>query len=141
MHAVIGRVRGLDRKEGAGPHMQRHPLQCDAAGLQGGNQLRREMQTRGRRRDRAFRKREHGLIVVAVTLIGLPPRCDIGRQRHAAALLERLVEHRAVEREGERHFAALALLLDFGIELAEQAHPAFGAEADDVAWRRAACRA
>ena len=38
-----------------------------------------------------------------------------------------------MEREGERHLAALAFFLDRGIELAEQAHLAFGAEPDDVA--------
>src|SRR5260370_19837684 len=50
------------------------------------------------------------------------------------------MEYRAMEREGERHFAALAFFLDGGIELAEQAHFAFRAEADDVSRRQPLAR-
>ena len=38
-----------------------------------------------------------------------------------------------MEGEGERHLAALAFGLDGGVELVEEAHPAFAAEAHDVA--------
>ena len=51
--------------------MQGHLVQRDAARLQGGDQRIGEMQPRGRRRDRAFLLREHGLVVVAVALVGL----------------------------------------------------------------------
>ena len=59
------------------------------------------MQARRRRRDRAFVAREHGLVVAAVALVDRAAAGDIGRQRHVAALGQRLVEHRAVERERE----------------------------------------
>ena len=134
MHAVVGGVRRLDRQKGAGPHMQGHPVQRDAARLQGRDQLRREMQARGRRRDRAFLAREHGLIVVAVVLVGLAAAT---RYRAATAWSPRSSiawsSTGAVEREGERHLAALAFFLDRGVELAEEADLAFAAEADDVA--------
>ena len=99
-----------------------------------------EMQPRGRRRDRSFVVREHGLIVGVVLRVGRTPRGDVGRQRHVAALLDRLVEHRAVEREGERDLAAVALLLDGGVELAEEADLALLAEPHDVAGREPLCR-
>ena len=67
----------------------------------------REMQPRGRRGDRAFFARKHCLIVAAVALVDVASARDIGRQRHVAALGERLVEHCAMEREGKRHLAAL----------------------------------
>ncbi len=63
-------------------------------------------------------------------------RGDIGRQRHVAALGDRLVEHRAVKRERQRHLAAVALVLDRGVELAEQADLALVAEAQHVAARK-----
>jgi hypothetical protein len=47
-----------------------------------------EVQSRGRRRHRAFELREHGLIVAPVALIGCAPRGDVGRQRHGAALVD-----------------------------------------------------
>ena len=71
--------------------------------------------------------REHGLVVGAVALVDGAAAGDIGRQRHVAALGQRLVEHRAVKREGKRHLAALAsLAFDRGVELVEEADPAFG---------------
>ena len=97
------------------------------------------MQSRGRRRDRALVAREHGLIIAAVVLVDFAAACDIGRQRHVAALGQRLVEHRAVKVKAKRHFAArlaLALLLDRGVELIEETDAAFAAEAHDVADRK-----
>ena len=52
---------------------------------------------------------------------------------HVAPLGDRLVQHRPVEGERQRHLAALALVLHRGVELAEEADLAFLAEADDVA--------
>src|SRR5207302_437262 len=57
-----------------------------------------------------------------------------------AALLDRLIEHGTMEREGERHLTPLAFFLDRGVELAEEAHPAFGAEPNDVADSQALAR-
>ena len=50
------------------------------------------------------------------------------------------VEHGAVKGEGERDLAALAFGLDRGVELIEKAHPAFAAEAHDVADRKPLAR-
>ncbi len=94
------------------------------------------MQPRGRRCHRSIRVRKHGLVVSTVAFIRRAPGRDIWRQRHVAALFNRLVEHRPVEREGERHLAALALRLHGGIELPEEAHPALVAEPHDVAYRK-----
>ena len=95
-----------------------------------------EVQARGRRRDRPFGLREHGLVIRAILIVGRAPGCDVGRQRHCAALVDRLIEHRSMEREGERHLPALAFVLDGGIELAQEADPAFLAEAHDIAGRQ-----
>ena len=91
------------------------------------------MQAGGRRRDGAFFTGEHGLVVGAVALVDGAAAADIGRQRHVAALGQRVVERCAVKRKREGHLAALAFLLDRGVELFEEAHPAFGAEAHHVA--------
>src|SRR5579859_1022951 len=77
--------------------------------------------------------RKQGLIVGSVALVRRPARCDIGRQRHVAPLLDRLVEHWTMEREGQRDLAPLPFVLDGGIELAEKAHAALVAETDHVA--------
>ena len=100
--------------------------------LEAATRARGEMQAGGRRRHRALLAREHRLVVGAVRLVGAAAAGDIGRQRHVAALGQRLIEHRAMEREGKRHLAALPLGLDRGVELVEEAHPAFAAEAHDV---------
>src|SRR5262249_46005265 len=60
---------------------------------------------------------------------------DIGRKRHVAALLDRLVEYGAMERERQRRLPALALLLDGRVELTEEAHLALLAETQHVARR------
>ena len=135
MHPVIGRVVGLHRQERAGADMQRHGVHADAARLQPRHQIVGEMQSGGRRRDRAFVVREQRLVVGAVLVVGGAARRDVGRQRHVAALRDRLVEHRPVEREGQRHLAALAFGFHGRVELAEEAHLALVAEAHDVARR------
>src|ERR1700756_1165449 len=48
------------------PDMQRQALQPDAMSVQGGFKRGREMQPRGRRRDCALLRREHGLVVAQV---------------------------------------------------------------------------
>ena len=111
-------------------------MQRDAARAQRLHQAFGEMQARGRRGDGAFLVREHGLVVGAVALVDRAAAADIGRQRHVAAFGQRVVECRAVKREGKGHLAALDALafgLDRGVELFEEAHPAFGSEAHHVA--------
>jgi hypothetical protein len=115
--------------------MQRNPLQADAAATQGVFQRGREMQSGRGRRDRAFARREHGLVVAHVALVGGALRGDIGRQRRTAEIGDRLVERRAMKGERQRHLAFAALVLDFGVEMTEQADPAFIAEPDPVAGR------
>ena len=77
-------VVGLDRQESAGPDMQRHEVPLDAARVERGEQLRREMQAGGRRGDRAFLPRVDRLVVGAVARVVGPLRGDVGRQRHVA---------------------------------------------------------
>src|SRR5215469_14679029 len=98
------------------------------------------MQRGGRRRDRAFLARKHGLIVDPVLLVGRATSGDIGRKRHVAALLDRLVEYGAMERERERRLPARALLLDDLVELTEDAHFALLPETQHVARRDLFCR-
>ncbi len=133
---MLGGIRRLDRKERAGAHMQGHLVERDPALREAGDEGVGEMQSRRRRGDRAFRLCEQGLIVDAVALIRRAARGDIGRQRHVATLLDRLVEHRTMEGESERHLAALALVLDRGVKLAEEADLAFLPEAHHVARRQ-----
>src|SRR6516225_3408432 len=92
------------------------------------------MQSRGRCRDRSLRLREDGLIVGSIALVG--GATDVGRQRHGAALVDRLVEDGPVKGEGERDLAALTLGLDGGIELAEETDFALVPEAYHVARRQ-----
>jgi hypothetical protein len=96
--------------------MERDPMQCDAAGAQRLRDRLRKVQACGRRRDGALRAREHGLIVGAVMLVGRTATGDVGRQRHVATLGQRLVEHGAVKREGERDFTTLPFGFDRGVE-------------------------
>src|SRR6516162_6473183 len=89
---------------------------------------------------RAFGTREHGLVIAAVLLIDRTAASDIGRQRHVAALFERLIENGIGESEGERDLAGLALFFHCGVELFEETHAALGAKAHDVAAREPLCR-
>ena len=91
------------------------------------------MQTRGRRRHRAFLRRIDCLIVLPVALVGRPARRDVRRQRRVADGAERLVEIRAVKAEGEPNAAVRLLLVDRRLERAEQADAPFMPEADAVA--------
>ena len=80
MHLVAVGVVGLHRQEGAGADMQRHLVRPTPRAVEPRQQLRREMQARGRRRDRALRLRKDGLVVGLVLLVG--PR---GARRYRAA--------------------------------------------------------
>src|SRR5262245_21061241 len=91
------------------------------------------MQSRGRCRDRSLRLCEHGLVVGSVALVG--GASNVGRQRHDAALIDRLVEDWPVKGEGERDLAAFGFGLDGGVELAEETDLALVPEAHHVAWR------
>ena len=136
-HACGGRrCRRLDRQEGAGADMQRHACawRCRVRASRRTSSA-VKCSAGGRRRDRALARGEHGLVVGAVALVGRAARGDVGRQRHVAAFGDRLSSTGAVEREGQRHLAALALVLDGRVELAEEADAALVAEADDVARR------
>ena len=133
VHLVIARVVRLDRQEGAGADVQGHAMEARPRRLDALEQRRREMQTGGRRGHGAVFAREHGLIVGAVGGANGAARGDVGRQRRRAEPLDRLVERRAVEGEGERDLARLALLLDLRVERAEQARRAFAAS------RRSGC--
>ena len=106
MHDMVVRVLGLDRQEGAGADMEGQGLVADAGRGERGHQRGREMQRRGRRRDRAFLAREHRLIVVAVARVGRALAGDIGRQRHPAGALEQQLD-RLVAGEGEQEGAVL----------------------------------
>src|SRR5262249_60308180 len=75
------------------------------------------MQSRGRCRDRSLCLCEHGLVVGSVALVG--HASNVGRQRHGAALIDRLVEDGPVKGEDERDLAALGFVLAGGVELAE----------------------
>src|SRR5215470_10854513 len=89
---------------------------------------------------RAFGAREHGLVIATVLLIDRTTAGDIGRQRHIAALFERLIENGIGESESERDLAGLALFFHRGVELFEETHAALGAKAHDIAARKPLCR-
>src|SRR5438270_13761233 len=90
------------------------------------------MQSRGGSCDCALIGREHGLVVGRVALIGRAFRGDVRRQRWSAEIGNRLIERGAVERKRQRDLALVALGLDLGVEMAEQAYLALVAEADSV---------
>src|SRR5258705_4103138 len=135
MHPVLGGLLHLDRQEGPCPDMQGQPVQFDAAAAQRRFQVRREMQSRGRRGDGAIIHREHGLVVGGIAIVRRALRRNVGRQRRRAEIGNGLIERRPVKRERQRNLALLALGLDLGVEMAEQADLAFIAEANDIARR------
>ena len=53
---------------------------------------------------------EQGLVVGLVLLVGRAARGDIGRQRHVAALGNRLVEHRTMEGKREGYLPSLIFM-------------------------------
>ena len=92
-----------------------------------------EMQASGRRRHRTFLARKNGLVVDAVLFVRRPPRGDVGRKRHGAQMIDRLIEACIAEIEGERHLAFGAALFDRRGKSPEQAHALPLAEHDAVA--------
>ena len=142
VHAVLVGVLGLHGQESAGADMEGDEDAPDAALVEAAKKLVGEMQPGGRRRDRALLAGVERLVVGAVALVRRAPSGDVGRQRHLAEALDRLVEESAGKGEAEHDLAALALLLDLGVEAHELAGGAFGglAEADAVADSEALCR-
>jgi hypothetical protein len=65
VHAVLVRVLGLDRQEGAGADMERQRLVADAGALERLHQPRREVKRGGGRGDGPLLAREHRLIISA----------------------------------------------------------------------------
>jgi hypothetical protein len=121
MHAVLGGIVRLDRQESAGPDMKRHEVAFDAARVKRPHQFRREMQAGGGRRDSTLLARVNRLVVGAVALILGALRGDIGRQRHMAGGVDRLVQQRTGKIEGKQRLAGLSLLDHRGVERAEKA--------------------
>ncbi len=70
-------------------------------------------------RDRARLPREHGLVVGGISGIGLALARDIRRQRHFARRLDRAVERRAREAEGQLRLARLAARDHPGLQIGE----------------------
>ena len=110
-------------------------MQVDAAATQRRFQAGREMQSRRWRRHRALIRREHGLVVGGIAIVGRALRGNVGRQRRRPEIGDGLIERRPVKRERQRDLALFALGLDLGVEMAEQADLALIAEANDVAGR------
>ena len=82
----------LHRQEGAGADVQGQRLAADAARIERLEQPRREVQRRSRGGDRPFLAREHRLIIVAVRLVRLAARGDVGRQRHPPGAFEQQLD-------------------------------------------------
>ncbi len=133
MHAMRIGILDLDRQKSAGADVQCHRVQRDAARRKTRLQILGEMQACGRGRDGAFGRGEHGLVVGGIAIVGRPLGGDIGRQRRRAEVGDGLVERRPMESERQCDLAGIALVLDRGIEIAEQAHPPLVAEPDDIA--------
>ena len=124
VHDMVVGVVGLDRQEGAGADMEGQDFVADAGFGERRHQGRREMERGGRRRDRPFLAREHGLIIVAVARVGGAPAGDIRRQRHPPCLFEQQLD-RLLAFEGQQERAVRG-------PLARQRGDA-GAEIDPVA--------
>ncbi len=132
MHLVVGRVVGLDRQEGARPHMQRHEMPLDAALVERLEKTGREMQPGRGGRDGTVFAGIDGLVVGLVLVVLRTLGRDIGRQRNVAGGEDRLVQSRAGEIEVKRDFRLVAGL-DGRIERAEHACLAAVTELDTVA--------
>src|SRR5437899_8935234 len=126
-------VGGLDGQKRARTDMERKRMDRNSAFLQPRGELLGKMQTGGGRCNRAPLSCEEGLIVAAVAVVRRAARRNVVRKRHGAALLDCLIKHRTVKREGERDLSALAFVLDGRVKLAEEADLALFAETDDIA--------
>src|SRR5258708_7398849 len=74
------------------------------------------------------------MIPRAIAPVGRAP--DVGRQRHGAAIIDRLVQNGPMKCKRERDFPVFAFSFDGGIELAEEADLALVPEAHHVAGRQ-----
>ncbi|HAM46394.1 MAG TPA: hypothetical protein DCO73_01510 [Alphaproteobacteria bacterium] len=95
MHLVGLRILGLDRQEGARPHMQGDKGMADAARSQRCHQAVGEMQRRGGGRDRSFLPRKDRLIIGPVLRVDGAFAADIGGQRHLPACRDGGIERAA----------------------------------------------
>jgi hypothetical protein len=109
----------------------------DPRGFERSNEIRSEMQARGRRGDGARFVGEQGLVIAVVARVLAALACDIRRQRHVAETADGVVERRSGKREGQHDLAAV-FLDHVGVETCEQARHALGrlAKADAVADRQ-----
>src|SRR5262245_40219577 len=105
MHLVVGGVVGLDRQERPRPDMKGNKDSLHATSVERFEHRRREMQPGSRRRDSALLSRIDRLVVAAVALVVRTLGGDVGRQRHVADSLQRLLQESAGEVEGERYLA------------------------------------
>ena len=96
MNGVRFYLIDLHRLEGAIADVQGNGRALDTFLLQAIEKLLGEMESGGRRRDRAALAGIHGLIPIAIALRVVP--LDIRRQRHVADVLDRLFDARAVLR-------------------------------------------
>src|SRR5687767_15511981 len=78
------RVVGLYGQEGAGADMESEGLAEDSRQIERVDQTRGEMQGGSRSRDGALAGREHGLVIVAVAIVGAALAGNVRRQRHPA---------------------------------------------------------
>src|SRR6516165_848491 len=101
--------------------MKRHLVEGYPALLQARDQRIGEMQPGRGCGHRTFGVCEYGLIIQPITLVRLPSRCNVRRQRHGAAFAHRLIEDGSVERKSKHDLAPRLLFLDLRIELAEKA--------------------
>ena len=133
MHAMLRRILGLHRQEGAGPYVQGDEMSGNAARRQGGKELRRKMQPGGRCGHRPGLARIDGLVALGICRNRRPTAGDVGGQRRIAQRLDRFVEIGPMQAEGKLHLAGLADRDDGGIELAQQADATIVAKADAIA--------
>ena len=134
VHAMRSGIGDLDRKECPGADVQRYLVQNDSPRDQARRERIGEVQSRGGCLDRARRLSEYRLVVSPIALVGRAP--DVGRQRHGAALIDRLVQNGPMKCKRERDFSVFAFSFDGGIELAEEADLALVPEAHHVAGRQ-----
>ncbi len=106
VHAMLRQVLALDRLEGACADVQGEVRERDATRLETRKHRRVEMQSRGRRSDRARIARVDGLVALAVVVVG--GTRDIRRQRHFAVAFE-IVDQRHVGVETKPEKAPVAL--------------------------------
>ena len=125
VHRVVGGVVRRDGQERAGTHVQGDKAPGDAARVERLQQAVGEVEARSRRCDGPFSAGIHGLIVVMVARVRRA--ANVGRQRHGAVALERLVERRALAIEDEAHLRPVACLHG-GREIAGEANPVAGPE-------------